>query len=118
MEKKKVAKIYILSMLALYFFGFVLVFLLTYFVSKNPGSNYELSINQTLAIAMLCPLIPCASYAGFCVSFSKLRQLNRAWIVALCIFFPITLIFITAFGMVMIIPSIIKQIMVLLKPKR
>lgn len=113
MDNKKYAKRYIFSLFGLYLFGAVFLFLITFFLSNRNDVNNALTINQVIGIALLFPLLPCASFAGFCTAFGKIRELNRFWIIAICVFFPITLIVITLYGFVMIIPSIIKNIKLL-----
>ena len=113
MEKKKFAKIYVSSMLGLYFFGAVILFLLLFFLSNRNDVNNALEINQIITISLLLPLLPCASYSGFCNAFGRIKQLNKLWIIALCVFFPITLAAITVYGLIMILPSMIKSIILL-----
>lgn len=113
MDKKKYAKTYVLSITGLYFIGAVFLFLLLFFLSNRNDVNNALEINQIIGISLLLPLLPCASYAGFCSAFGRIKELNKGWIIALCAFFPITLVLITVYGLLMIIPSIIKQIKII-----
>ena len=113
MDKKKYAKIYILSMLGLYLIGAIILFLLLLFLSNRNDVNNALEINQIIAASLVLPLLPCASYAGFCNAFGKIKELNKIWIIAICVFFPITLLLITLYGAVMIAPSVVKNIILL-----
>ena len=115
MNKKQFAKRYIISMFGLYFGGAVILFLLLLFLSNRNDVNNALEISQVIALSLLLPLLPCASYSGFCNAFGKIRELNKMWIIAICVFFPITLIIITVYGFVMIVPGIVKQIKALNK---
>jgi len=110
MDSKKYAKRYILSILGLYFFGAVILFMVVLLLSNRDDVNNAITINQIIGISLLFPLLPCASFAGFCTAFGKIKELNRFWIIAICVFFPITLIIITLYGFIMIIPSIITNI--------
>ncbi|MBR4241337.1 MAG: hypothetical protein IKR97_03850 [Eubacterium sp.] len=115
MEKKKFAKIYVLSMLGLYFIGALVLFLLLFFLSNRNDVNNALEINRIIAITLIFPLLPCSSYAGFCKAFGEIKQFNKIWIIAICVFVPITLLLITVLGFFMIIPSLIKQFKILSK---
>ena len=110
MEKKKFAKRYIFSLLGLYFIGAVFLFLLLFFLSNRNDVNNALEINQVIALALTLPLLPCSSYTGFVCAFSKIRELNKMWVIAICIFFPVTLLLITVYGFFMIVPGLIKSI--------
>ena len=114
MNNKRYAKIYVLSMLGLYFVGAVVLFLLTFFISKRNDVNNALEINQIIVISLLLPLVPCSSYAGFCTAFGRIKEFGKFWKIAICIFFPITLFAITLYGLFMIIPSMIGKIKILL----
>ena len=115
MDEKKFAKRYILSTFALYFFGAVFLFLITFFLSNRNDVNNALTIGQVVAVSLLLPLLPCASFAGFCSAFGKIKEFKRWQKIAICFFFPITLAAITLYGFVMLIPSLVKQICVLIK---
>ena len=109
MDKKKFAKRYILSLTGLYFFGAVFLFLLLFFLSSRNDVTNALEINQVIALSLALPLLPCASYTGFVLAFKNIKELNKLWIIAICIFFPVTLLFITIYGAIMIVPSLIKN---------
>ena len=115
MDEKKFAKRYILSMIALYFSGAVFLFLLLFFLSNRNDVNNALTLGQVIGISLLLPLIPCASFAGFCTAFRRTEEFKTRQKIALCVFFPITLVLITIYGFVMMIPSFIKQFKVLFK---
>ncbi len=113
MNDKKFAKRYIISMFALYFVGAVFLFLLLFFLSSRNDVNNALEINQVIALSLLLPLLPCASYAGFCSAFWKVKEFSAFQKIAICVFFPITLSVITLYGFIMIIPSLIKNTKIL-----
>ena len=110
MEKKKFAKRYIISITGLYFVGAIFLFLLLFFLSNRNDVSNALELNQAAALSLVLPLLPCASYAGFCCAFGKIREFGKMWKIAICIFFPVTLVLITLYGFIMIIPSVIKSI--------
>ena len=112
---KKFAKRYIISMLALYFFGAVFLFLLTFFLSNRNDVENALTIGQVIAVSLLFPLLPCASFAGFCTAFWNIKEFKMWQKIALCVFFPVTLVLITLYGFVMLIPSLIKQFKTIFK---
>ena len=114
MNMKKYANRYVLSMLGLYFFGAVFLFLMLFFLSNRNDVNNALEIGQIIALSLLLPLLPCASYAGFCTAFGRIKEFSRGWIIAICAFFPITLVLITIYGLLMIIPSLIKQSLIIM----
>lgn len=115
MNEKRFAKRYIISVFALYFFGAVFLFLLTFFLSNRNDAPNALTINQVLAFSLLFPLLPCASFAGFCTAFRKIKEFKTWQKIALCVFFPVTLALITLYGFVMLIPSVIKQFKTMFK---
>ena len=115
MEKKKFAKIYLLSLIGLYVLGAVFLFILIFAVNSRPEVSQPFSTKQIIEISLLCPLIPTASYAGVCSLFGKIKGLSKGVIIAFCVLFPVTLLITFVYGAVMIIPSIIKQIRILIK---
>lgn len=115
MDKKKYAKRYVLSLFGLYMFGAVFLFLIAFFLNRSYDVDSPLSIYQIILISLLFPLLPCASFSGFCNAFFRIKEFSRPWKIAIIVFFPITLVLITLYGFIMIIPSIIKNISVIIK---
>ena len=114
MNEKQIAKRYLISLFALYFAGAVLLGAFTFALSSRPGAA-TLSGGQIAALAFLLPLLPCASYAGFCTAFLRVQELSRNQMILTVVLFPLILVGVTVLGLVMIVPSIIKHIIVLLK---
>ena len=115
MDEKRFAKRYIISIFSLYFIGAVFIFLLLFFLSNRNDVNNALTIGQVIGVSLLFPLLPCASFAGFCTAFRRIEEFKAWQKAALCIFFPVTLVLITLFGLIMLIPSLIKQFKALFK---
>ncbi len=118
MEKKSFAKKYLISILALFLAGFAVAFVTQYALAGTGYSNLSLSFQQMLLISLLCACLPAGSYCGFVLWGMKVQKKNapsKGLIVCVCIFFPILLALLTIFGIIMIIPSIIKSLSVLIR---
>ena len=113
MDKKEVAKKYLLSSAALYFFGAALLFVFLFALSKLSAN--PLSVNERLIISFLLPLIPLGSFTGFVVFGQKIKEIKTSHAALLVFFFPLVLAFVTAFGIIFIIPKIIISIIDLVR---
>ena len=114
MNEKQIAKRYLISVLALYLAGAVLLGAFTFALSSR-AESLTLSGGQVLALALLLPLLPCASYAGFVTAFLRVKELKTKQMVLLVVLFPLVLVGVTVLGAVMMIPNIIKYFGVLIK---
>ena len=108
MNEKQIAKRYLISALALYFCGAVLIGAFAFALSSRPESA-ELSGGQLAALAFLLPLLPCASFSGFVSAFLRVKELRRNQMVLLVVLFPLVLVGVTLFGLIMLIPNFIKN---------
>ncbi len=107
---KNISKKYLVSVSALLVLGYGVSFIILYYISKNAAGAALYSV--------IAALIPCATYTGavfFGLRLIKKEKLSRKVIIAVCIFFPLTLAFITVSGIILIIPLIIKSVLTLLK---
>lgn len=114
MNEKQIAKRYFISLFALYFAGAVLLGAFTFALSSRPGA-VTLSGGQIAALAFLLPLLPCASYAGFCTAFLRVQELSRNQLILTVVFFPLILVGVTVLGVAMLIPNIIKYTVILIR---
>jgi len=118
MDEKKIARRYLISVAALYAGGFLVAFLTAYaFVSKGMTA-LSLSAGQLVLLGLGMACLPAGTYTGFVIAGLKLienNQLTKGVIVAVCIFFPITLALLTLFGIIMIIPKTVQSLIRLIK---
>ena len=110
---KETAKRYLISLLALYFIGALLLFAFLAALFHQGIFNLLSDLGQIAALCFLLALLPAASYAGTCTAGLKLKEVTKGVIIAVCIFFPVTLAAVTVYGAVMLVPSIIQSIRVL-----
>ncbi len=107
---KNVSKKYLLSVSALLVLGYAVSFIILYYASKNASG--------AALLALIASIIPSSSYTGavyFGLKLVEKERLSRGVMIAVCVFFPLTLAFITVSGIILIIPLIIKSILTLLK---
>ena len=114
MSKKKIAKRYLLSLFVLYFAGALLLTAYIYALSQRSAS-VALQTSQVFALGLLLPVVPCASYAGFCTVFLNVGELTKKQMILIVVFIPVVLALITVFGVFALVPSIVKQLAVLIK---
>ncbi|MBR3148565.1 MAG: hypothetical protein IKF64_00175 [Eubacterium sp.] len=114
MNEKQVAKRYLLSALGLYVFGAVLIGAFAFALGSR-AESVSLSGGQIAALAFLLPLLPCASYAGFVSAFLRVKELKRKQMILIVVLFPLVLVGVTVFGLVMLIPNFFRYIIVLFK---
>lgn len=111
MNDKYVAKKYILavSIMMLAFFGITMVLMLAL---KSGGSSFQPTASEMLLISLASAYLPCASFTGFCICFLPVREMKKSKMLLLVVFFPLVLAFITAIGIIMLVPTYIKEIMI------
>ena len=108
MNDKNVAKKYLIMTSAL----FVVLFLIT---TGLLFALERISWGQISLISLACAYLPCASFTGFCICFMPIKEFTKAMKIALIFFFPIALAGITLIGIVMLVPTYIKELIILKK---
>ena len=107
---KNVAKKYLFSVVLLIAAGYLISFIILYAVSKSAEQS---------ALYSVIPAVLCAgTYTGFVFFGLKLikeNKLSKGVLIAVCVFFPITLAIITVSGIILIIPETVKSINILLR---
>lgn len=107
---KNVAKKYLLSVVLLLTAGYTVSFLILYAASHI--------FQQTALYSLIPTVIVTGTYTGF-VSFGlkliEKGRLSKGVIIAVCIFFPVTLAIITVSGIILIIPETFKAIIKLIR---
>ncbi len=118
MDDKLIARRFLISVAASYAGGFLITFLIAYaFVSKGMTS-LSLSTGQLVLLGLGMACLPAGTYTGFVIAGLKLiekNKLTKGVMLAVCIFFPITLALLTLFGIIMIIPKSIQSVIKLIK---
>ncbi len=109
MKNKELSKKYLTAALLLYFIGAAFIFALIWALIRLKGES-ALTFNQALAVSALLPLLPLGSYTGFVRAGLKLKEIKTKHAVLLVAFYPLVLVFVTAYGIVMIIPSLVSSI--------
>lgn len=118
MTKKQIAKRFLISALAL-FFALLLVSLLIVFGFYFSGKmTADFTPAQLLLMSVAGAYIPTASYTGFCVCFINVNEFSKFAKFAIVFLFPLTLVFITLVGIIMVVPTIIKSIIILIKKEQ
>lgn len=114
MNDKNVAKKYIIavSIMMVAFFGITMLLM---YLLKLGGSLLQPTTSEAMLISLASAYLPCASFTGFCVCFLPVREMKKTRMILLVVFFPLTLAFITLIGIIMLIPTYIKEIIVLAK---
>lgn len=113
MTKKELAKRYVISAVIMLFALFLVSSLLLFSLAYSGYVNME--YYQLLLIALAVSLVPCGSFTGFVIVFTKIKTMTRFWKIALCILFPITLSVITVLGIASFLPYLVYSIIVLVK---
>lgn len=118
MDTKKLAGRYLLSVAALFVGGFLIAWIISYaFVSKGM-TDLSLTTGQLVLMALGLACLPAGTYTGFVTAGLKLIEKNepsKGVMIAVCVFFPITLTLLTAFGIIMIVPTVVKYAVLLWK---
>lgn len=115
MNEKKIAKRYLISLTALYFIGAVLLTAFMFAVRSRTAEPL-ITAPQTVLCGLLFPLIPCVSYAGFVTAFMKVGELTKKQMILIVVLYPLVLVALTLYGVVMLVPSIISAIKALQAP--
>ena len=110
---KKDAKKYIISLSLLFFAGGALIFGILLAAKTYGAKDIPLSALQLALVSAGCAAVPAGSYAGFCSYFLKKEELTKKESLFIAFLFPLFLLFITVYGIIMIIPSLIKSIEIL-----
>lgn len=114
MNNKYVAKKYIIavSIMMVAFFGITM--LLMYLLNLG-GSLLKPTAIEAILISLGSAYLPCASFTGFCICFLPAREMSKTKMILIVVFFPLVLAFITMIGIIMLIPTYIKEIIILTK---
>ena len=107
---KNYAKKYLFSLMLLLFLGYIIAFAIFFGVLKDAPNS--------ALFALIPTLITSGTYAGavfFGTRLIEKEKLTKKIIIAVCVFFPITLAFVTVSGIILIIPSAIRAIHTLVK---
>jgi len=118
MEKKKIAKRYLISTAALFAGGFVIAYLTMLALLSRGGATVTITSVQQVLLSLALALLPAGSYTGFVLCGLKLIKREapgKGVMIAVCIFFPITLALLTLFGIIMIIPGCVLAVRALLQ---
>ena len=62
---------------------------------------------QILLVSVLCSLVPLGSFTGFVIAGMRIKELKASKAALLIALFPLVLLGVTAFGILMIVPKII-----------
>lgn len=115
MTKKDLAKKYIISAVIL-FFALLLISALIVF-SLNGRGSVDFENDQLILLALGSAIVPCGSFTGFVMVFTRIKELTKFWKIAICVLFPITLAIITAVGILSFLPYIVYSFVIIIKNK-
>lgn len=115
MNDKYVAKKYLIMASVLFVGAFVITLALMLGLKAGDKLKFDLSFLQMLGISLVCAYLPCASFTGFCICFIPIKELTHKNSILLVALFPIWLVLITLAGIVMLIPTYVKEIIVISK---
>ena len=116
MDKKKTAKRYLIGTAALFAGGFIIAYVMMLALTSSGRATVTLSSAQQVLLSLALALLPAGSFTGFVLCGLKLLQREapgKGVIIAVCVFFPLTLAFVTAFGIIMIIPAGVRALITL-----
>ena len=107
---KNESKKFLLSEAAILIPGFLIAYCIFRFTLKD-------AVGAALP-ALLATIIPAGTFTGF-VTFGlrliKKEKLSKGIIIAVCVFFPLTLAIITVSGIILIIPAAVKSIITIIR---
>ena len=104
-------KRYLLTLLALLVTGFALFSAVL--VALN--TSHKLNMPNLFTLAALCALIPAGSYAGFVTAGTRIGDITAKKAALIILFFPLLLAGVTVFGIIILLPSMVKSITVLIR---
>ena len=102
---KNTAKRFLLSVSLLLALGYLIALIVLCLVSKD--------LSASALLSLIAALVPAGTYTGFVVfglMLIKEERLTKKIIIAVCIFFPVTLAIITVSGIILIIPQSVKAV--------
>ena len=111
MDKNNTKK-YIFSLLLLIIIGYILSFIIFFAVSND--------VSKAALFSVVSAFVPAGTYNGAVFFGKKLiekERLDKKVIIAVCVFFPITLAFVTVSGIILIIPNLVTAFNTLKKDK-
>lgn len=113
MTKKELAKKYIIIAVIMFFVLFLISALIVF--SLVYSGRADLENYQILLTALAAAIIPCGSFTGFVMVFTKIETLTRFRKIALCVLFPFTLTIITVLGIASFLPYLVYSIVIVVK---
>ena len=106
MNKKEIAKKYLIFAFLLFFIGTgILFFFISALVRMKEG--IALTPQRILMLSALCSLAPLGSFTGFVAAGTKIKELKTSHAALIVALYPLFLLAVTVYGVVMIIPEII-----------
>ncbi|MCR5208404.1 MAG: hypothetical protein K6C14_08020 [Eubacterium sp.] len=114
MDKKDIAKRYLISAALLYFIGAAVIGIMLWALNRLSG-RFDPGAGELILISLLCPLLPLGSFTGFVAFGTRVKGIKTktAWL--LIVFYPVLLVFITVSGIVLIIPCTVKSVISLIR---
>lgn len=109
MNKKEIAKRYLISSLFLFTAGCAVLAALI-FAANRLGGKFSFDESDILSAAVIASLVPLGSYTGFVALGTRVNEIKTKHAVLLIVFFPVVLVFVTVFGIIMIIPYTVKSV--------
>ena len=109
MNKKEIAKKYLIFAFLLFFIGTGFLFL---FISAlvRMKDGITLTPQRVLLMSALCSLVPLGSFTGFVAAGTKIKELKTSHAALIVVLYPLFLVAVTVYGVIMIIPEIIISI--------
>lgn len=112
---KIISKKVLISTIVMFLITFIISCTLVFALVKTGHSSLDLTNLQALLLAVGCAVVPTGSFVGFFTSLSKIKEISKPAVIALCVLFPVTIVAMTIYGILAIIPTAIKCIIVLAK---
>ena len=107
MEKKEIAKRYLIFATLLLAAFFIISFALFIALSENGSVNISLTVSQSALAALCCAVVPTGGYTGILHFGLKIKEFSNTQAVLFVIFLPLILAFVIISGIILIIPEYI-----------
>ena len=118
MKDKEVAKKYLVAVLALYGGGVLVLTLLTAALARSDTALWHgvaVTPLHALACGAALSLLPAGSFTGFVWWGVRLKETELKRGVLFIVLFPLVLIFVTVFGIVMFLPCVFRAVVTIIR---
>jgi hypothetical protein len=117
MKNKDTTKKYLKGVTVLFVATLLLSLLIVFALIGSGLSEVDWTVWQRILVSCACAYVPCGAYTGFCVTFLKIDTLSQKQCALFVIFCVPIILFIIVYGIIMLVPTVLKSVLKIILDK-